>query len=146
MFFKKYRPNPCNAGKSVAAVASDGDIYPCHRFVGFKEFCVGNVNNEKPLNEHFERIFREFRMTSVDSIDKCSKCWVRYICGGGCYVIAYLRNGNISEPPQRYCYLKKTVYHNLLTHFIKIMSDPERKEKLINNVKRLLRDRKMEAC
>lgn len=146
MFFKKYRPNPCNAGKAVAAVAADGDIYPCHRFVGFKEFCVGNVNNKEPLNEHFERIFREFRMTSVDSMDKCSRCWARYLCGGCCYVISYLREGSISTPVNSYCHLKKTVYHSLLTHFIEIMSDTIKKEKLVNNVKRLLKAKRGIAC
>lgn len=40
MFFKKYRPNPCNAGRAVAAIAADGDIYPCHRFVDSRSFAL----------------------------------------------------------------------------------------------------------
>lgn len=113
---------------------------------GFKEFCVGNVNNEKPLNENYERILKEFRMASVDVMDKCSKCWARYLCGGCCYVISQLREGSISTPVNTYCHLKKTVYHSLLTNFIEIMSTPQRKEKLVSNVKRLLRDRRGSVC
>ncbi len=146
MFFKKYRPRPCNAGNSLAAVAADGDIYPCHRFVGFKEFCVGNVKDAPPLNGSFESTFKGFREASVDSMDPCSSCWGRYLCGGSCYVISYLREGSITTPPSNYCHLKKTVYHSLLTHFIEIMSDPPRKEMLMANVKKVLSSKKEATC
>lgn len=49
IFGKKYRPRPCNAGQTVLAVAADGELYPCHRFVGYDQFCVGNVNDNPPL-------------------------------------------------------------------------------------------------
>lgn len=146
MFFKKYRPNPCNACRAVAAVAADGDVYPCHRFVGVEEFRMGNVNQDPPLNENYDKVARDFRNASVDDMPQCSRCWARYLCGGCCYVISYLREGDIHTPWRQHCHLKKTVYHHLLTRFIEIMSDEPSKEKLVANVMKLLSEREKIVC
>lgn len=141
MFFRKYRLNPCNAGRAVAAVAADGDLYPCHRFVGKDDFKVGNVLAETPLDGNFARLRQAFKEAGVENNPTCSQCWVRYMCGGCCYVISHNRNGDIAEPPPHYCRLKKTVYHELLTTFVEIMADEARAAKLVTNVTRLLEKR-----
>lgn len=146
IFFKKYRTNPCNACRAVAAVGADGDIYPCHRFVGVEEFRIGNVNDPRHLNENYGKVRESFQKTSVDTMPQCSVCWARYLCGGCCYVISYLRVGSIDKPWHRYCYLKRTVYHHLLGRFIEIMADPVKKEKLAGNVIRLLSEKKNKAA
>ncbi len=147
MFFRKYRLNPCNAGRAVAAVAADGDLYPCHRFVGKDDFRFGNVLAETPLTGRFDAIRADFRDAGVEGSPKCSKCWVRYMCGGCCYVISHNRNGDIADPPDHYCRLKTTVYHELLTTFVEIMADEPRAAKLVANVTQLLEKRgKPPAC
>lgn len=146
MFFKKYRPRPCNAGKTVVAVAADGELYPCHRFVGYKEFAVGNVNNREPLNGNYQQILGEFKRATVDSMERCNLCWARYMCGGCCYTISYLREGNVAIPWREYCYLKEKSYHALLSDFIGIMTDPTKKERFVTNVKMLLKRRGQTAC
>lgn len=146
IFFKKYRPNPCNACRAVAAIGADGDIYPCHRFVGVEDFRIGNVNDANHLNENYDKVRELFRTASVDTMPQCAKCWARYLCGGCCYVISYLREGSIEKPWHRHCYLKKTVYHHLLGRFIEIMEDPEKKEKLVGNVIRLLSEKSRVVC
>lgn len=146
IFFKKYRPNPCNACRAVAAIGADGDIYPCHRFVGVEEFRVGNVNDPHPLNENYGKVRERFRRASVDAMPQCAACWARYLCGGCCYAIAYLREGSIDKPWHRHCHLKKTVYHHLLARFIEIMTDREKKEKLVINAIKLLSEKNRVAC
>lgn len=139
IFFKKYRADPCNAGRTVVAIAADGDIYPCHRFVGYEDFRVGNVNDDSPLNGTYGRIRTSFAETPVDANAWCKDCWARYLCGGSCYTISYLREGDVFKPPARYCRLKKTVYDSLLSEFVGIMADPEKKGVFMTNMERLFR-------
>lgn len=146
VFFRRYRANPCNAGRAVGAVAADGDIYPCHRFVGKDGFRLGNVSQDPPLNDDHPRIATAFREAGVDANPTCSGCWARYLCGGCCYVIALLRSGDIATPPAHHCRLKRTVYHELLTTFAAIMADEAKAAKLVANVTRMLAGRAQAAC
>ncbi|MFZ2405272.1 MAG: SPASM domain-containing protein [Methylobacter sp.] len=132
---RQFRPRPCNAGQTTLAVAADGDIYPCHRFVGYQEFCLGNVNDEQALNDSFAKLNQTLKDTPVDKNPHCSGCWARQLCGGNCYVISHLREGDIFKPPQRFCHLKRTVYDRLLSEFAEIMADPARKDRFVDNVR-----------
>ncbi len=39
------RVSACGAGFEYIAITPSGDIYPCHQFVGKKEFIIGNINS-----------------------------------------------------------------------------------------------------
>ena len=85
----------CGAGKTMVSVASNGDIYPCHMFLGKKRFALGNALNDDIndlINDKRKNIFYSI---DVDNIEKCKTCHVRYICGGGCRFRAYVTCGNI---------------------------------------------------
>ncbi len=93
----------CNAGSRYLAVSSSGDLYPCHRFVGNREFLLGNV---------FEGIQRRdicqlFSSANVNAKASCGLCWARYTCGGGCHAYAFEFNGSILEPYKVDCELMK---------------------------------------
>ena len=49
------RLSGCGAGHEYLAVAPNGDIYPCHQFVGNKDFLMGNVNENK-IDENIEDV------------------------------------------------------------------------------------------
>jgi uncharacterized protein len=134
LFGRQFRPRPCNAGQTVLAVAADGELYPCHRFVGYQDFSVGNVNDEQPLNDNYNALRHSFKETSVDKNPHCNGCWLQHLCGGSCYVISYLREGDVFKPPARYCNLKKTVYDRMLSELAEIMTDADRKARFIGNV------------
>lgn len=42
----------CKPGIDKIAIATDGDVYPCHRFVGDKSFRLGNIMEPKWLDEY----------------------------------------------------------------------------------------------
>lgn len=135
LFGRQYRPRPCNAGQTVLAVAADGDLYPCHRFVGYEDFRLGNVNDEQPLDNKHIALRDAFKETPVDKNPHCGECWARHLCGGSCYVISHLREGDVFKPPASYCHLKKTAYGRLLGEVAEIMADPARKPRFVDNVK-----------
>ena len=67
----------CWRAMSMVAVAANGDIYPCHRFVGAPGFRMGNVHTGEFSREEFLR-------SPVVENPECTSCWARYMCGGGC--------------------------------------------------------------
>lgn len=54
----------CWAGKWGVAIDVDGEIYPCHRFVGVKKFILGNIFGRK-INNNLRKYFCEKPINSV---------------------------------------------------------------------------------
>lgn len=99
----------CGAGVEYVAVAPNGDIYPCHQFVGDGKFLLGNVNliNEDGNVALNESIRAGFMGCNIFTKEKCSSCWAKYYCSGGCAANAHKLNGSIMEPCDISCRLLK---------------------------------------
>ncbi len=87
----------CGAGAEYVAVTPEGDVYPCHQFVGLPEFRMGNVNRtgddgEVVLDQGLRARFRELL---VPNKEECRSCWARYFCSGGCAANSYHSSGSI---------------------------------------------------
>jgi uncharacterized protein len=93
----------CGAGHEYMAVAPNGDIYPCHQFVGREEYLLGNVSGED-LNG---RMISLFRTAHVYNKEACAGCWARFFCSGGCHANAEMANGTILEPYSLGCELAR---------------------------------------
>lgn len=93
----------CGAGTEYVAVTPNGDIYPCHQFVGQEEFIIGNVN-EGITNE---KVTCKFKNISVNEKQKCKDCWAKYYCSGGCHANAYNFNKDFNIPYNVGCELEK---------------------------------------
>ncbi|HBT19882.1 MAG TPA: thioether cross-link-forming SCIFF peptide maturase [Peptococcaceae bacterium] len=93
----------CGAGFEYFAVTPSGDIYPCHQFVGEKNFLMGNVF-EGIKNKDMMELFRS---AHIYSKPKCRECWAKFICSGGCHASAYYFNGSLFEPLETACILQK---------------------------------------
>lgn len=93
----------CGAGYEYMAVAPNGDIYPCHQFVGRPDFRLGNVR-EGQVNSGIEAAFRD---AHVYNMEGCSDCWAKFYCSGGCHANAQLFNGTIYKPYRIGCALMK---------------------------------------
>lgn len=81
----------CGSGTEYLAVTPEGDFYPCHQFVGEKEFLMGNVNDgivNTSLREKFSH-------SNVYDKKECNDCFSRYYCSGGCAANAYHATGDI---------------------------------------------------
>lgn len=93
----------CAAGMEYLAVSPDGGIYPCHQFVGKKDFCLGDIKNGI-INESLQQSFRK---ANVLNQDKCAGCWAKFYCSGGCYASNFNATGNILTPDRVACELMK---------------------------------------
>ena len=95
----------CGAGHEYFAVAENGDLYPCHQFVGREKYKLGDVfNGVDETARHWTKYFRE---SHVLNKPKCRECWAKYFCSGGCHANADLFNGDIRQPYEIGCEIQK---------------------------------------
>ncbi len=97
------RLSGCGAGHEYLAVAANGDIYPCHQFVGNHDFLMGNVN-EGVIDENIKN---EFERSNVYTKEKCADCFSKFYCSGGCSANAYNFNKDINKPYELACEFQK---------------------------------------
>lgn len=113
------RISGCGAGHEYVAVTPEGDIYPCHQFVGNEKFKMGNVY-EKGLNKE---ITNDFKNGNIYTKPKCMDCWARFYCSGGCQANNYNFNGDIHEPYLLGCEMMKKRIECAIALKIKLMED-----------------------
>ena len=104
----------CGAGNDYVAVTPQGDVYPCHQFVGQTEFKMGNVIT----GEFNTRSQKEFRNCHICSKDTCRTCWAKYYCSGGCAANAMNFNGSIYAPYALACEMQKNRIEEALSIYI----------------------------
>lgn len=97
------RISGCGAGFEYIAVTPDGDIFPCHQFVGNEKFYIGNVYEGIKNKE----ISNEFRESNIYNKPECKKCWARFFCSGGCQANNYNFNGDTKMPYEIGCKMQK---------------------------------------
>ena len=95
----------CGAGHEYFAVAENGDLYPCHQFVGREKYKLGDVfNGVEESARHWKKYFRE---SHVMNKPKCKNCWAKFFCSGGCHANADLFNDDIRKPYEVGCEIQK---------------------------------------
>lgn len=126
----------CNAGTNLLAVTAEGDVYPCHRFVGVEEFRMGNVSDtEMKKSDRFMEMRRRFIDCTVDNREVCRDCWARYLCGGSCCKYSYEEHGDIAPPVDRHCLYIKTIIEELLPDIVEVIERPEEKRLLMERLR-----------
>lgn len=93
----------CGAGSEYVAITPEGELYPCHQFVGEKEFLMGNVDDGVVNTELREK----FKNANVNSSEECRNCWARFYCSGGCHANAHYANQDFSKPYRIGCEMEK---------------------------------------
>lgn len=93
----------CGCGNEYVAIDTNGDIYPCHQFVGMPEWLMGNLND----NTFNMDIKNTFAGTHIYSKNDCKKCWARFYCSGGCNANNYIYAGDIHNAFKLSCEMEK---------------------------------------
>ena len=95
----------CGAGNEYLAVTPEGDMYPCHQFVGKEEFKLANINDEEIVIPR--ELTDKFKNAHVYSKEDCKKCWNKFYCSGGCHANAMNFNGDVMKPYELGCEMQK---------------------------------------
>ena len=93
----------CGSGTEYMAVTPEGELYPCHQFVGQPEFLLGNVYDGL-LHSTARDMFID---TTVYSKPDCEACWAKFYCSGGCAANAWQFNKDLKKPYRIGCELEK---------------------------------------
>jgi uncharacterized protein len=104
LFVNEKRLYPCGAGRTYVAISPTGDIYPCHRFMGDSRCRIGNISSgiePEKTEVYWRRNAREART--------CSKCWVRYLCAGGCAHTHYQHTNDVARESREECRMIKRI-------------------------------------
>ncbi|MDW7675427.1 MAG: thioether cross-link-forming SCIFF peptide maturase [Bacillota bacterium] len=97
------RLSGCGAGHEYLAVTPEGDLYPCHQFVGQEEFCLGNLDQGLVRQE----LSQQFQQAHIYNKEECKKCWARFYCSGGCHANNYHEHQDIHQVYEIGCQLAK---------------------------------------
>jgi uncharacterized protein len=93
----------CGAGFEYAAVTPEGDIYPCHQFVGQDAFKLGSV-----YEGSFDPLLAErFSALTVETVPDCQDCWAKYYCSGGCAAANWGQNRSLEAAYAIGCTLER---------------------------------------
>lgn len=93
----------CGAGYEYVAVTPEGDIYPCHQFVGDEAFKQGSV-----LDGSFDMdIAHKFASMNIYTREKCGDCWAKFYCSGGCSAANHNFSHDLNVPYEMGCKMEK---------------------------------------
>lgn len=97
------RLSGCGAGYEYLAVTPEGDLYPCHQFVGNSDFLLGTVKD----GIHNQELIENFRQAHIYNKPECVGCWAKFYCSGGCHANAWSFNKDLLRPYNLGCQLAR---------------------------------------
>lgn len=95
----------CGCGNEYVAVTPDGEIYPCHQFVGQDGMIMGNVMEQNGIFQNEMKTL--YSKANIFTKQDCPNCWARYFCSGGCNANNKLYCGDMLRPLKITCALEK---------------------------------------
>ena len=90
-------------GNDYVAIDPNGNIYPCHQFVGIDDWKMGNLYDGSFDND----IKSIFAATHVYSKQGCRDCWAKFFCSGGCNANSFIYEGDVKKPHKLSCEMQK---------------------------------------
>jgi uncharacterized protein len=87
------------------AISPEGDLYPCHQFVGQEEFKMGSLWDESPAIR--QDLVEGFRNSHIYNKPQCRECWARFSCSGGCHAANNTFSGKLTEVYTMGCEFQK---------------------------------------
>ena len=113
----KIRKRACGAGNNLYAVGISGDIYPCQRFIDTKEVKLGNVFENDNMQKEF------LQNTKIDRFKKCSSCWIRNLCVGGCINDNFAQTKDVCTPYDVQCEYNRKIVTEAIKIYLRLSEE-----------------------
>ncbi|NMB02809.1 MAG: thioether cross-link-forming SCIFF peptide maturase [Firmicutes bacterium] len=97
------RLSGCGAGYEYLAVTPQGELFPCHQFVGDEDYVLGDVWTGI-LNQELPTMLKD---AHVLNNPVCKGCWGKYYCSGGCPKNNLEHAGNFQGVDELSCIMEK---------------------------------------
>ena len=97
------RISGCGAGFEYVAITPQGEVYPCHQFVGKEEYKLGSIYDDS----YNADLGMSFKKAHIYNKPKCRNCWARFYCSGGCQANNIAINNDINNPYDIGCQIQK---------------------------------------
>ena len=97
------RISGCGAGFEYVAITPQGEVYPCHQFVGKEEYKLGSIWDDT----YDAELGKKFKTAHIYNKPKCKNCWARFYCSGGCQANNVNFNGDMKIPYEVGCKMQK---------------------------------------
>lgn len=108
-------PLPCSFKNSCAysflAVAPNGNIYPCGRFLDTQDFLYGNIN-DFDINCFYDNSQRKIFISRHKGLAECMGCEYQKICNSGCPFLSYLSTSSIMHKDP-FCMAYKMLFQHI---------------------------------
>ena len=76
----------CGAARGVIAINANGDVYPCQSLIK-RKYKIGNILDDSWNMENEKRNIPSHFFYTINDIDGCKDCKVKYFCNNGCKAI-----------------------------------------------------------
>jgi uncharacterized protein len=120
----------CGVCRNDITVDTGGQLYPCHRYVGMKEFIIGSVEegvDNGKVGRYYKTLFRQYDR-------KCLICWLRGICNGPCPWSRATESGSHVAPDPVVCGNTKRAVKDQLWLYCKLQRlQPELLSKIVDD-------------
>lgn len=93
----------CGAGFEHVAITPQGEVYPCHQFVGKEEFKLGSIYEDT----FDESLAKKFKKAHIYNKPKCRECWAKFYCSGVYQANNFNFNGDMNIPYEIRCKMQK---------------------------------------
>ncbi|MFC1753634.1 radical SAM protein [Thermoproteota archaeon] len=107
---RKHTKIRCGVGKGTTIVSVDGKLFPCHRYLGMDEYCVGDIWKGYDKQKLYDYLYDYIKIK-----DTCKPCWLRTLCGGPCPWYVAHEDGHHRSPDEDFqCRIVKSSYERAI--------------------------------
>jgi len=103
------------------SIESNGDVYPCPRFSGNREFRMGNINYQHMIELMNSPIKMLLHERKAEEIEDCKECEYIKLCNAGCMHSAYVYTGDFRNKDWL-CKAYKVVFDHIKDRISKELS------------------------
>lgn len=77
---KEISPIGCDAGFGSILLMPDGDVYPCHSFVGHPEYRMASFRERRFDFSGYQRVLQKLKKAGKFERAECDGCWAKAVC------------------------------------------------------------------